>query len=130
MIALPILSAVAAAQAPLGPLLESIRLSVPDARQISDLQVCPPRKLSKDGRKFITDVALARPHVTRQYYTASWRDGQVAKLTLYPATAADLEPGGDIWKQIGIRAVQRQMEPCRWIPAAELTAAWAQLDAR
>jgi hypothetical protein len=130
MIALVALSAMAAAPVPLAPLLESIRLSVPDARQISDVQVCPPRKVSKDGRKFITDVALARPHVTRQYYTASWRDGRIVKLTLYPATAADLEPGGDIWKQIGIRALQRQMEPCRWIPAVELAAAWAQLDAR
>lgn len=130
MIALVALSAAAAAQPPLAPLLESIRLSVPDAREISDLQVCPPRRVSRDGRKFITDVALAHPHVSRQYYTASWRDGRVAKLSLYPATAADLEPGGDIWKQIGLRAVQRQMEPCRWIPAAELAAAWAQLDAR
>lgn len=121
---------VAAATVPepaLAPLLERIRLSVPDAREVRDLQVCPPRRISRDGQRFETFVSLARPGESRQYYTAKWRDGRVTELSLYPLTAASAA-GGNFLDQIAMRGMERQFEKCRWVAATELAAGWAALD--
>lgn len=123
-----ILAAATVPEPALAPLLERIRLTVPDAREIRDLQLCPPRQISRDGRRFDTFVSLARPREVRQYYIATWRDGRVVKLSLYPLTTASLAPGGNILDQIAMRAMQRQFENCRWVSAAQLAAGWALLD--
>ena len=112
----------------LAPLLERIRLTVPDAREVRDLQFCSPRRISRDGRRFDTFVSLARPREPRQYYTASWRDGRVVKLSLYPLTPASTAAGGNVLDQIAMRAMERQFETCRWVSATELAAGWATLD--
>jgi hypothetical protein len=124
--------AVAAAvpEPPIAPLLEGVRLSVPDARDVRDLQVCPPKRVSRDGRRFVTEISLARPHTPREYYTAQWVDGRVKELSLYPLTAKDAASGGDILNQIAMRAMERSFEHCRWVSAAELEAGWAFLDAK
>lgn len=123
-----LLVAAAIAEPALAPLLERIRLTVPDAREVRDLQLCPPRRVSRDGRRFDTFVSLARPREPRQYYIATWRDGRVVELSLYPLTAASLAPGGNFLDQIAMRAMERQFEKCRWVSAAELAAGWALLD--
>ena len=128
MIPLLLLAAIAASpEPPLAPLLERIRIAVPDAREVHDLQICPARRISRDGRRFDTFVSLARPRVPRQYYIAKWRDGRVIDLSLYPLTVADAGPGSSFLDQIAMRAMERQFEGCRWVSADELAAGWATL---
>lgn len=111
---------------PIAPLLQRIRLSVPDAREVRDLQVCPPRRVSRDGRKYDTWVALARPREARAYYLAEWRDGKVAKLVPYPLSLSAAE--GDFLAGLALRGMERTFENCRWVSADELAAAWADID--
>lgn len=122
--------AAAVPEPPITPLLERMRLSVPDARDVRDLQVCPPKRVSRDGRRFLTEISLARPHASREYYTAKWVDGRVVELSLYPLTARDAAQGGDFLAQIAMRAMERSFEHCRWVPAAEVEAGWASLDGK
>lgn len=124
-----ILAALLAAADPgLVPLLERFRLSVPDAREASDLQVCPPRKIDRDGWPVLTDVALSRPRAPRQYFVAKWKAGRVVQLIPYGVDSSAGEASG--FETIALRATERRFEPCRWISPAELDAAWAEVDAR
>lgn len=126
MIAL--LALAAAATTPIAPLLERVRVSVPDAREVHDLQVCQPRKISRDGRKFLTDVALSRPREPRRFYVATWKDGRVDSLSVYPIDSSVGPTAG--FATMILRSTERKFEACRWVPAVELAAGWAALDAR
>lgn len=128
---IPLLLAASAAVAPppLPVLLERLRLAVPDARQISDLQVCPPRHVSSDGRRFTVLLALNRPNVARRYYDATWRDGQFVKLDDLSNTGdPEWGLGGDAvgLNAIATQAMERDFERnCRWVGVDELAAAWS-----
>jgi hypothetical protein len=108
------------ASTPLPPLLDRLRLSVPDARSITDLQVCAPSRVSPDGREALVLVALNRPRVAREFYLAVWQDGRFARLD-------DMSRMGV--PRLGLRREQleRQFADCPWVPSADLKAAWAEL---
>jgi hypothetical protein len=108
------------------PLVERFRISVPDAREVRDLQVCQPRKASRDGRSFLLDVALSRPHAPRQYFVAKWRDGRVVQLIPYGVDSSVGENAG--LDTLVLHSTERRFEPCRWVPKAELEAAWLALE--
>ncbi len=124
MITLLALAAIAS-PAPIAPLLERVRVAVPDAREVRDLQVCAPQQVSRDGRKFTTLVALSRPREARRYYRARWVDGRAVAVV-------DLGLAGDSEGLEGMaaRALERHFEACPFVPAADLAAGWAALDAR
>lgn len=129
MMILLLAAAVGAAQPQLLALLERVRLSVPDARQVSDLQLCPPEHVSRDGRKFTVLLGLNRPQVARRYYLAVWRDGRFVKLDDLSVTGVEgWGLGGDSvgLNAIATRAMERDFERrCRWVSADELAAGWA-----
>lgn len=126
MIGLLLGMAAATAEPPgmLPALLARIRLGVPDAREISDLQVCPPKLVSRDGRKFSIELALNRPRAGRRYLMADWKDGAFVRIA---------DDGLNTDNPVGLdgiiaRAVERKFEAkCRWVGAAELKAAWEQV---
>jgi hypothetical protein len=114
----------AATAAPdLTALLDRVRMTVPDARSLSDLQVCPPTRVSSDGSRYTVMVAFARRGQVRRYYGALWRDGRYERLV-------DTGLTGEATGLLGVaaRSVERRFEACRWVPAAEIEAAWAVLD--
>jgi hypothetical protein len=126
MIAILALAAAATlAPPPLEPLLARIRVVVPDAREVRDLQVCAPQQVSRDGRRATVLVALSRPREARRYYRAVWRDGRFVDL-------ADLGLSGSDEGLYGVaaRALERRFEECRFIAADELAAGWSALDRR
>lgn len=120
-----IAAAALAGAAPVGlePLLHRLRLSVPDARAITDLQVCPAQQVSGDGRRFVTLVALSVPQRARRYYRVSWRDGRAVAVL-----DTGLSGDGQGLMSVGLEALERKFEGCRWVSAEELKAGWAALD--
>ena len=131
MFAVALMMALAAEQAqptepPLTALLDRIRLTLPDARTITDMQVCPPVKVSKDGTRFTVMVAFSRLNTARHFYGARVRDGQYAEL-IDTQLGADTPDG---LMGLAARATARQFETCRWVSPDELRAAWETLDKR
>lgn len=117
------------AEPPLPALLDQIRLSVPDARTIADLQICPPVKVSKDGSKFTVPVAFSRLNAARHYYFAVWRGGAYAQLIDSGAggdTLGDLKSSG--FAILTARDMEKRLKTCRWVSPDELKAAWETLD--
>lgn len=125
MFAILIAAASIAATPPLTALLERVRLAVPDARQISDLRVCDPQQVSRDGRRATVLVSLSRPQTARSYYRAVWRDGRFVHMDDLGLTGAD-----DGLKGLAVRALERRFERCRWVPAEQLARSWAELEPR
>lgn len=124
MIELLLLAASAALQQPaLVPLLDRARVAVPDAREIADLKVCPPQQVSRDGRRFTVLVSLSRPRAPRSYYRAHYQDGRVVAIRdlLVPS-------GFDGLDGLAARSLERRFETCRFVPAAEVAAAWVSID--
>lgn len=111
---------------PLTAMLELIRVKVPDARTVSDMQICPPVKISKDGTKFTVMVAFSRLNTARHFYGARVRDGRYVELM-------DTQLGGDTpdgLMGLAARATARQFETCRWVSPDELKAGWEAIDRR
>lgn len=110
-------AALAAPDTALMALLERARLEVPDAREIADLQICPP---NRNGDQW---VALSRPRQARAYYRAVWRDGRPVRLI-------DLQISGAAQGLEGLaaRTMERRVSACPWVSADQLDAAWAALD--
>jgi hypothetical protein len=111
--------ALASADPSLVALLQSARMTVPDAREITDLRVCPP---NRNGDQW---VALATPRKAMSYWRARWKDGRLQRLH-------DLQFGGsdEGLKMVAARAMERRMEACPWVSADQLAGAWAQIDGR
>lgn len=114
---------------PLTALLELIRVQVPDARTVSDMQVCPPVKISKDGARFTVMVAFSRLGTARHYYGARVRDGRYAEL-MDTQLSADMVNTPSGFMGLAAKATARQFEKCRWVSSDELKAGWETLDRR
>lgn len=112
---------------PLTALLERFRLSVPDARNIADLQVCVPHRIDRDGTRGTLMVAVSRPQQPRGYYAVNFRDGRY--ISVIAAGQPDTGAIGGFDTLIA-RSMDRRMEKCPFIPEAELDAAWAEIDGR
>lgn len=107
----------------LAPLLDRLRLSVPDARAITDLQVCPPTNVSDDGSRATTMVAFNRPREPRRYYRVTWRDGRADSVNDSGVSASNSGLAG-----LASAAMEKRMQGCAIVSPDALNAAWHQLD--
>lgn len=117
-----LIAALIAAAAPvpqLAALLERVRVEVPDAREIADLQICEP---NRNGDAW---VALSRPRQARAYYRAIWRDGRPIRLVDLGISGA-----GQGLEALAARTMERRVSACARVSADELAAGWAALDHR
>lgn len=114
---------------PLPDLLGLLRTQVPDARTISDMQVCPPVKVSRDRTRYTVMVAFSRLNTARHFYGVRVRDGRYAEL-MDTQLSADMLNTPSGLMGLAARSTARQFESCRWVSPEELQAAWAQLDRR
>lgn len=107
----------ASVPAELTAVLERVRLEVPDAREIADLQICPP---NRNGDAW---VALSRPRQARAYYRAIWRDGRPVRLVDLGISGA-----GQGLEGLAARTMERRVSDCARVSADDLAAGWAALD--
>ena len=124
MISLLLLAA-AQPEPSLTKLLQRVRIDVPAARSISDVQVCPPTRISRDGKRFTVMVAFSRRTEARSYFGARWEGDRFTRLIDTGFSATDEGAAGLV-----SRALDRQFEDCQWISAEQLEAAWAEVDGR
>ncbi|MBY0395966.1 MAG: hypothetical protein K2X91_05765 [Thermoleophilia bacterium] len=123
MIAALALALVSAGNPGLPALLTRLRLSVPDARSITDLQVCPATRVSDDGASGTTMIAFNRPREPRRYYRAVFKDGAYTAVN-----DSGIEGGADGLAGLASSAMEKRMAGCPFITAAQLHDAWAALD--
>lgn len=117
------LSLATAGNPPLPALLTRLRLSVPDARSITDLQVCPATRVSVDGASGTTMIAFGRPREPRRYYRAVFKDG------VYTAVNnSGIAGGADGLAGLAVSAMEKRMAGCPFVSAAQLHSAWASID--
>lgn len=109
--------AIAAADPTLVEFLSRARISVPDARSISDVQLCP---VEPSGRAF---VAFSRRGDARAYYALSIRPGRTTRLL-----DLDLRGNSEGLASLGARAMEKRLTSCRWVPADELAGAWLSIE--
>lgn len=123
MIAALALALATAGNPGLPALLTRLRLSVPDARSITDLQVCPATRVSDDGASGTTMIAFNRPREPRRYYRAVFKAGAYAEVN-----DSGIEGGSDGLARLASSAMEKRMADCPFIAPAQLRAAWTSID--
>lgn len=125
MLALGLQASEPPAEPPLVALVERLRLSVPDARAVADLQMCAPHRINKERTRGTLMIAMSRPQQPRTYYAVNFRDGRYTNV-IHAGKPDNGEIGG--LETVFARSMDKRMQSCRFVPKAELEAAWTALD--